>query len=163
VNKSWLIPGATVPAARNGQVSSHGTRDHCPKEAAIKTQAKQATAGVGVRAQRDSDRYCKGAEEHRGARGEQNRHYLELRPLGRIVAPMELRAAVDICRERPTLRRTLTIALVVGCILSIINEGDVLVHGNATGATAVKICFNFVVPFIVSNLGVLAGKRTARM
>ena len=75
---------------------------------------------------------------------------------------MELRAALDTCSATANLRRTLTIAAVVGCILSIINEGDVIVHGNATGATAVKICLNFVVPLIVSNLGVLAGTRTAR-
>ena len=75
---------------------------------------------------------------------------------------MELRAALATCRTPSNLRRTLTIALIVGCVLSIINEGDVIVHGNATGATAVKIGLNFVVPFIVSNLGVLAGTRTAR-
>jgi hypothetical protein len=60
------------------------------------------------------------------------------------------------------LRRTLTIAAIVGCILSIINEGDVIVHGHATDATLIKVCLNFVVPFVVSNLGVLAGTRTAR-
>jgi hypothetical protein len=74
---------------------------------------------------------------------------------------MELRKALKTCREPSNLKRTLTIAAVVGCILSIINEGDVIVHGHATGATAVKICLNFVVPFVVSNLGVLAGTRTA--
>jgi len=75
---------------------------------------------------------------------------------------MELRAALATCRTPSNLRRTLTIALIVGCILSIINEGDVIVRGNATGATALKIGLNFVVPFIVSTLGVLAGTRTAR-
>ncbi len=75
---------------------------------------------------------------------------------------MELRAALRTCRQPSNLCRTLTIAAVVGCILSIINQGDVVVHGDATGATVVKICLNFVVPFIVSNLGVLAGDRTAR-
>lgn len=75
---------------------------------------------------------------------------------------MEFRAALRTCRQPSNLRRTLTIAAVVGCILSIINQGDVVVHGDTTGATVVKICLNFVVPFIVSNLGVLAGDRTAR-
>jgi len=75
---------------------------------------------------------------------------------------MEFRAGLATCLTPSNLRRTLTIALIVGCVLSIINEGDVIVHGNATGATAVKIGLNFVVPFIVSNLGVLAGTRTAR-
>jgi len=56
----------------------------------------------------------------------------------------------------------LTIALVVGCILSIINEGDLILHGQTSSGTAVKIGLNFVVPFVVSNLGVLAGTRTAQ-
>ena len=75
---------------------------------------------------------------------------------------MELRVAFDTCRTPTNLRRTLTIALVVGCILSIINEGDVIVHGHATAGTGLKIGVNFVVPFVVSNLGVLAGTRTAK-
>jgi hypothetical protein len=75
---------------------------------------------------------------------------------------MELRVAFNTCRTPSNLRRTLTIALVVGCILSIINEGDVIAHGQATAATGLKIGLNFVVPFIVSNLGVLAGTRTAK-
>ena len=75
---------------------------------------------------------------------------------------MELRAALATCRQPSNLRRTLTIALVVGCILSIINQGDVIAHGDATGGTLLKVCLNFVVPFVVSNLGVLAGDRTAR-
>ena len=74
---------------------------------------------------------------------------------------MEVRAALRTCGKRSNLRRTLTIALVVGCILSVINEGDLILHGKTSGSTAVKIGLNFVVPFVVSNLGVLAGTRTA--
>ena len=65
------------------------------------------------------------------------------------------------CFERPTLRRTCTIALIVGCVLTSINQGDVLVEDRATAGTAVKIVLNFCVPFIVSNLGVITGSRTA--
>ncbi|MGB2952216.1 MAG: nitrate/nitrite transporter NrtS [Gaiellaceae bacterium] len=54
------------------------------------------------------------------------------------------------------------IALVVGCVLTLINQGDVIARGHATALTAVKVCLNFVVPFVVSNLGVLAGDRSAR-
>jgi hypothetical protein len=43
-----------------------------------------------------------------------------------------------------------------------INEGGAIIHGNVTSADSWKICLNFIVPFIVSNLGVLAGDRTAR-
>ncbi len=72
------------------------------------------------------------------------------------------RAALRTCRAPGNLRRTVRIALVVGCILTLINQGDVIARGAATDLTAIKVALNFVVPFLVSNLGVLAGDRTAR-
>ena len=57
------------------------------------------------------------------------------------------------------LRRTLLIALVVGIVLTLINQLDVIVNGDATVATWIKAGANFCVPFVVSNLGLLAGKR----
>ena len=72
---------------------------------------------------------------------------------------MALLEALAPCLERRTLGRTSRIALVVGCVLTGINQGDVLAEGKATALTGVKIGLNFVVPFIVSNLGVLAGAR----
>jgi hypothetical protein len=74
--------------------------------------------------------------------------------------PRRLRATVAPCLEPRNLRGTATIALVVGCVLTLINEGDVLFEGRATGRTAVKIFLNFCVPFVVSNLGVLTGSRS---
>jgi hypothetical protein len=65
--------------------------------------------------------------------------------------------AVELCCARPTLRRTGRIAAVVGLVLTGINEGDGLVDGHVSGATGIKMALNFVVPFVVSNLGVLAG------
>lgn len=64
-----------------------------------------------------------------------------------------------ICCARPTLRRTARIAAVVGLVLTAINEGDTLVRGAVSVGIAIKIVFNFLVPFAVSNLGVLAGTR----
>ena len=63
---------------------------------------------------------------------------------------------------RPTLHRTATIALVVGTVLTLINQLDVIVHGDATWLTGVKVVLNFCVPFIVSNLGVLAARKGER-
>jgi hypothetical protein len=74
---------------------------------------------------------------------------------------MALREAIAPCLVPPNLRRTSRIAAVVGCVLTGINQGDVLAEGKATPLTGVKIGLNFVVPFIVSNLGVLAATRTA--
>jgi hypothetical protein len=73
-----------------------------------------------------------------------------------------LRAALASCADPANLRQTLRIAFVVGVILTLINQLDVLVDGRATALTGVKIALNFLVPFVVSNLGVLAGVRSGR-
>ena len=74
---------------------------------------------------------------------------------------MRVHEALAPCRERATLRRTIRIALVVGCVLTVINQLNVLIRGGATALTGVKIGLNFLVPFVVSNLGVLAASRSA--
>ena len=66
---------------------------------------------------------------------------------------------LEICGARTTLRRTVRIAAVVGLVLTAINEGDSLAGGHVSAATGIKMALNFVVPFIVSNLGVLAATR----
>jgi hypothetical protein len=67
--------------------------------------------------------------------------------------------ALSICLRREHLRRTARIALVVGIVLTLINQADVIIGGDATAGTWVKVALNFCVPFVVSNLGLLAGKR----
>jgi hypothetical protein len=71
------------------------------------------------------------------------------------------RQALSTCRQPANLRRTLRIALVVGILLTLINQLDVIVEGKATTLTWLKVGLNFCVPFVVSNLGVLTGTRTA--
>src|SRR5262249_29403222 len=79
------------------------------------------------------------------------------------VSRLELaREALHFCAAPEHLRRTVKIALAVGLVLTGINEGDILASGEATAATGVKIGLNFVVPFVVSNLGLLAGRPSNR-
>jgi hypothetical protein len=77
---------------------------------------------------------------------------------GRRAALLE---ALRYCALRAHLRRTARIALVVGVVLTIINQADVILGGDATTATWIKTGLNFVVPFVVSNLGLLSGRRLA--
>ena len=58
-----------------------------------------------------------------------------------------------------TVRRCVPVALVVGCVLSAINEGVVVVTGRAGWLTWVQVALNFVVPFLVSSYGYLAAAR----
>lgn len=79
---------------------------------------------------------------------------------GRDALPrMSVGEALSICGRREHLRRTLRIALIVGVVLTLINQADVIIGGDASAATWVKVGLNFCVPFVVSNLGLLAGKR----
>jgi hypothetical protein len=72
---------------------------------------------------------------------------------------MTVGQALSIVFRREHLRRTVRIALVVGVILTLINQLDVFIKGDATALTWIKTALNFCVPFVVSNLGLLAGKR----
>lgn len=73
-----------------------------------------------------------------------------------------VRDALRICLQPEHLRRTLTIAVVVGTVLTAINHADVIARGDATGATLAKAALNYLVPFIVFNLGLLVGARGER-
>lgn len=70
-----------------------------------------------------------------------------------------MKEAMRICLRRDHLRRTGRIALVVGTILTAINQGDVILGGDAVAVTWIKAGLNYCVPFVVANLGLLAGQR----
>jgi hypothetical protein len=53
----------------------------------------------------------------------------------------------------------LAIALVVGTVLFAINQLDIVLEGDATFVTWLKIGVTYLVPFVVSNLGVLTATR----
>jgi hypothetical protein len=67
-------------------------------------------------------------------------------------------AAVLILRGTtfPTASR---IALVVGTLLSLVNQGQIIFGGDATTVTWVRVAVNFAVPYTVASLGYLAPLR----
>jgi hypothetical protein len=70
------------------------------------------------------------------------------------------REALRYCLQRRHLRRTVGIALVGGSVLTAINQLDVIARADATKTTWIKCGLNFLVPFVVSNLGLLSGRAT---
>lgn len=75
-----------------------------------------------------------------------------------------LRRSVDMLRVvfMPThLRRTLTIALLVGSWLTLVNQGDVILRSGWSLALLVKVGLNYLTPFVVANLGLLSRSRSA--
>jgi hypothetical protein len=54
--------------------------------------------------------------------------------------------------RRETVIRGLMVAAIVGPILTVINQGDVLLSGQYTPRVFLKITLTFLVPFIVSSV-----------
>ncbi len=59
----------------------------------------------------------------------------------------------------PMLRRSLLTALVVGTILTAINQGNVIAQGNAASSLIWKIPLTYCVPFCVATWGALINSR----
>lgn len=72
------------------------------------------------------------------------------------------REAVAVVTDHRRLRSTLAVAVVVGTVLFCINQLDVVLSGNATALVWAKSAITYLVPFGVSNAGVLIAARRPR-
>jgi hypothetical protein len=59
--------------------------------------------------------------------------------------------ALRLCVRARYLRRTVGVALVVGTILFVINQLDVVLRGHATPGVVLKVALTYLVPFCVST------------
>jgi len=62
-------------------------------------------------------------------------------------------------RHRPMLRRSLIVALVVGTLLTLLNQGDIIIAGSWKGALYWKVPLTYCVPFCVATYGALTNIR----
>ena len=58
-----------------------------------------------------------------------------------------------------TLRTGCGVALFVGTVLSLVNQGETIANGDATAVTWLRVAVNYLVPFLVSSYGFLAARR----
>lgn len=58
-----------------------------------------------------------------------------------------------------TFPTAVRVALVVGTVLSVVNQGEVFLHGDQTAATYVRVVFNYLIPYTVASIGYLAPFR----
>ena len=58
-----------------------------------------------------------------------------------------------------TVRAAIPITLVVGTLLSAINQSDVIVGGHAHADTWLRVAANYAVPFLVSSFGYLSARK----
>lgn len=68
--------------------------------------------------------------------------------------------AVGLILRGRTARTAGPIAGIVGTVLSVVNQGHVIVGGDATVGTWLRIVINYVVPFIVASVAYLSACRT---
>lgn len=66
-----------------------------------------------------------------------------------------LRDVPAVVLHRPHLRRTVLTTIVVGTVLFAINQLDVVMGGDASMLTWIKVVSTYLVPFVVSNLGIV--------
>ena len=62
-------------------------------------------------------------------------------------------------RHRPMLKRSGIAALVVGTILTALNQGDLILAGDWSNAMYWKIPLTYCVPFMVATYGALSNSR----
>ncbi|HUF32345.1 MAG TPA: nitrate/nitrite transporter NrtS [Acidimicrobiales bacterium] len=70
--------------------------------------------------------------------------------------------AMAVIRHPPHLRRTLLTALIVGTLLFCINQLDVVLAGDATSTVWFKGALTYLVPFAVTNVGILIATHRRR-
>jgi hypothetical protein len=77
--------------------------------------------------------------------------------------PRRLGAVLNYCLRRTQLRVTLSLALLVGIVLSVINQGDMIFSGHDGVLAICLTCApNFVVPFLAINAALLIASRLGR-
>lgn len=70
------------------------------------------------------------------------------------------REAISVITFPPHLRKTIRVALLIGTVIFAINQLDVVLAGDASTATYVKAALTYLVPFGVSNYGILLATRS---
>jgi hypothetical protein len=59
------------------------------------------------------------------------------------------------------MRRTIAIALVVGTVLSLVNQGGHITSGDIDFAVALRIAANYLIPWIVSSTGYISARQAS--
>ena len=80
-------------------------------------------------------------------------------PEGAPDAGMIIKCFLCAIRHRPLVRRSLMVALVVGLILTVLNQGDILFAGSWKSPLYWKIPLTYCVPFCVATYGALSNAR----
>jgi hypothetical protein len=79
------------------------------------------------------------------------------RPSGRTdLAWSHRREAVRLIVTGATFHTASRVAVVVGTLLTVVNQAGVTLSGEGTWVTAVWVVFNYLIPYVVASIGYLA-------
>lgn len=59
-----------------------------------------------------------------------------------------------------TVRTAAPVAGVVGTVLSVVNQGQLVLDGGGGTGTWIRIAVNYAVPFVVASIGFLSARGT---
>ncbi len=65
---------------------------------------------------------------------------------------------LEVASDRSLLRRGLVVSLIVGCLLNLINQGDLLLSGDFAQVSWTKFLLTYCVPFCVSVYSATSAK-----
>ena len=82
---------------------------------------------------------------------------------GRVAMWSTWREGVRVVVAPRQLRRTVSVALIVGSAFFAMNQLGVIVAGHATALVCVKATLTYLTPLVVSNVGVLSATRIAQV
>ncbi|WP_055469127.1 nitrate/nitrite transporter NrtS [Streptomyces ardesiacus] len=71
--------------------------------------------------------------------------------------------ALALLQRGHTVRTAAPVALLVGTVLSAVNQSDVILSGHAGAGTWIRVAVNFLVPFTVASWGYLSARRVPRI
>lgn len=82
--------------------------------------------------------------------------------MGEAAPDLAWSSTIDLCvliARGTTFRTASKIAVVVGTLLTVVNQGSVIVAGGATVATWVRTAANYLIPYTVASIGYLTPFR----
>lgn len=69
------------------------------------------------------------------------------------------REAVRLILTGATFPTAFRVAAVVGTLLTVVNQAEVILRGETTWVTAVRVSCNYLIPYVVASIGYLTPFR----
>lgn len=70
-----------------------------------------------------------------------------------------MREWIRLASERSVVRRAAMMSVIVGTILTVINQGDILLNGGFGGRQLLKMGLTYLVPYCVSTISSVGASR----